>query len=72
MTKLELKIEGMTCGSCSRAITARSSKFDFVDASTVKVDHDAGTGEMEISGDFEVNSRKVIDIINKMGYKVVE
>ncbi len=70
MTKLDLKIEGMTCGSCSRAITARVSKFDFT--SDVEIDHEAGTGVMNISGDFENNRTQVVNAINKIGYKVVE
>lgn len=70
MTQLELKIEGMTCASCSRAITARVSKFDFT--SDVEIDHEAGTGKMNLSGDYDINREQVVNAINKIGYKVVE
>ena len=70
MTTLELKIEGMTCGACSKSITTVTSKFDFT--SNVDIDHDAGTGKMDISGDFEQNKEKVVTMINRIGYKVVE
>ena len=38
----KLKIDGMTCGSCSGAIAKRLSKFDF--ASNVNIDWEAGEG----------------------------
>lgn len=68
--KLKLKIEGMTCGSCSKAITARVSKFDFT--SDVFIDHETDSGKMDVSGNFEENKEKVIVAINQIGYKVIE
>ncbi|MCE7736621.1 MAG: heavy-metal-associated domain-containing protein, partial [Candidatus Heimdallarchaeota archaeon] len=64
------KIEGMTCGSCSKAITARVSKFDFT--SDVSIDHESDSGKMDVSGDFDENKGKIIAAINQIGYKVVE
>ena len=67
--RVALKIEGMTCGSCSKAVTARLSKFDFT--SNVNVDWEAGSGEFDIDGDFEANKETAINAINQIGYKVV-
>lgn len=69
-TKLELNIEGMTCGSCSKSITARLSKFEF--ASDVLVDWENGTGTLTVDGDFDENRAKIVTAINQIGYKVVE
>jgi len=67
--KLDLKIEGMTCNSCSNAITKRLSKFDFT--SNIKIDHDAGTGELEVSEPVTEHKEQVIKAIEQIGYKVI-
>ena len=67
---LNLKIKGMTCGSCSNSITARVSKFEFTD--NVNIDWEAGSGTMEIAPDFAENKTKVLQVIGQMGYEVEE
>ena len=67
--KLHLKIEGMTCGSCSNAITKRLSKFEFTN--NIQVDHDQGTGDLEIEDPFDQNREKIVKAIEQIGYKVV-
>jgi len=67
--KLDLKIEGMTCNSCSNAITKRLSKFDFTN--DIKIDHAAGTGELEVSEPVAEHKEQVIKAIEQIGYKVV-
>lgn len=67
---LNLKIKGMTCGSCSNSITARVSKFEFTD--NVNIDWEAGSGTMEIAPDFGENKTKVLQVIGQMGYEVEE
>lgn len=65
--QLDLKIEGMTCDSCSNAITARLSKFDFT--SNIDVDWEAGTGKLEVEK--QEQREEVVKAINQIGYKVV-
>ena len=67
---LNLKIKGMTCGSCSNSINARVSKFEFTD--NVNIDWEAGSGTMEIAPDFDENKTKVLQVIGQMGYEVEE
>lgn len=70
MQKLVLKIEGMTCGSCSNAITARLSKFEFTDE--VVINHEDGSGNLLLSDPYDENREKVVKAINQIGYKVIE
>ena len=63
---LKLKIEGMTCGSCSRGITARLTKFDFT--SNINIDWESGSGELDVSDPINENQNKVIQAINQLGY----
>ena len=70
MKKLVLKIEGMSCGSCSKAITARLSKFEFTDE--VVINHEDGSGNLLISDPYDENKGKVVNAINQIGYKVIE
>lgn len=69
MAHLDLKIEGMTCNSCSNAITKRLSKFDFT--SNIDVNWEAGTGKLDINDPVEENKGKIVTAINQLGYKVV-
>lgn len=68
--KLNLKIQGMTCGSCSNSITVRLSKFDFTE--NVDVDWEAGTGSLDIKENFEENKGKVLAAVAQLGYTVSE
>ena len=70
MSELTLKIEGMSCGSCSKAITARLSKFDFT--SDVNIDHKEGTGTMNLNDPFTENREKIVAAIVQIGYKVID
>ena len=65
--QVKLKIEGMTCGSCSRGITARLSKFDFV--SNVNIDHETGTGVLDIADPMDDRQDKIIQAITQLGYQ---
>lgn len=66
--KLELKIDGMHCSSCSLNIDGELEDLDGVisaDTSYAK-----GTTVVEFD-ESEVDSSKIIDAINHLGYKVV-
>ena len=68
MSKLELAIDGMTCGSCSNSITKILSKFDFV--SDLDVSWEEGYGKMEVAGDFDENKAKIVKKVQALGYTV--
>ena len=70
MSELNMKIDGMSCGSCSKAITTRLSKFDFT--SDINIDHKEGIGKLILNDPFEENKQKVIKAIIQIGYKVIE
>lgn len=69
-THMILKIEGMTCDSCSRGITARLSKFDFTE--NVNVNWESGKAELDLKSPSEENKEKVVNAVNQLGYKVLE
>ena len=48
MSKVEIKIEGMTCGHCAMTITKELSGLAGV--ASVQVDHQNGTAVVEQSG----------------------
>ena len=66
-THISLKIEGMTCDSCSNSITKLLSKKEFI--SNIDVKWEAGIGEMDIES--EDQRDQVVNLIERMGYKVV-
>ncbi len=66
--KLELKIEGMTCDSCSRSITKRLSKFDFT--SNINIDWEAGEGTLELDDPFDDHKETVTAAISQLGYTI--
>ncbi|MHA2503734.1 MAG: heavy-metal-associated domain-containing protein [Candidatus Kariarchaeaceae archaeon] len=66
-THISLKIEGMTCDSCSNSITKLLSKKDFI--SNIDVQWEAGTGEMDVETDDQKD--QVVTLIERLGYKVV-
>ncbi len=68
--KLNLKIQGMTCGSCSNSISVRLSKFEFTE--NIDVDWGTGTGSLDITENFEENKGKVLTAIGQLGYSVSE
>lgn len=66
MSTLNLAIEGMTCGGCSKSIIARLNKFDFTDS--VEVDWEKGTGTIEITQNFEENKNLIIKTLDQLGF----
>ncbi|RMG25885.1 MAG: heavy-metal-associated domain-containing protein [Methanobacteriota archaeon] len=69
-THMTLKIEGMTCGSCSKSVTARLNKFDFVE--NVNVDWESGKGELDVKGSPDQYKDEIVNAVNQLGYKVVD
>lgn len=69
MTQVHLDIEGMTCTSCSNAITKLLSKLDFT--SNININHKTGKGELKVVEASESNLKLIEDKINRLGYKVI-
>ncbi len=67
MSKVEIKIEGMTCGHCAMTITKELSGLAGV--SDVKVDHAAGTAVVEVSG---VSNEQLSEAVTEAGYTAKE
>ena len=66
MQKLELKIEGMHCGSCAVGIQMMVSSLDGVKSAEVSFDKKIGVFEFESS---KVNKNKIVKTIEELGYK---
>ncbi|MBI2034085.1 MAG: heavy-metal-associated domain-containing protein [Candidatus Liptonbacteria bacterium] len=66
MTKIELKIEGMHCGSCAVGIQMMVSSLDGVKSAEVSYDKKIGVFEFESS---KVNKDKIVKTIEELGYK---
>lgn len=67
MSKLEIKIEGMTCGHCAMSITNEIATIEGV--SSVKVDHAAGNAIVESEG---VTNEQLAEAIAEAGYTAKE
>ena len=67
MNKVEIKIEGMTCGHCAMSVTNELATIEGV--SNVQVDHAAGKAVVESSG---VSNEKLAEAVEEAGYKAVE
>jgi len=64
MAKIEIQIEGMTCGHCAMSITKELTALGGV--GEVKVDHAAGKAEVQVDG---VSNEQLADAISEAGYK---
>ncbi len=64
MAKVEIQIEGMTCGHCAMSITKELTSLAGVGA--VSVDHAAGKAEVEVDG---VSNEQLSDAVAEAGYK---
>jgi copper chaperone CopZ len=64
MAKVEIQIEGMTCGHCAMSITKELTAIEGVGA--VNVDHAAGKAEVEVDG---VSNDQLSDAVAEAGYK---
>lgn len=67
MTKVEIKIEGMTCGHCAMSITNEIATLEGV--SSVKVDHESGNAIVESEG---VSNQQLADAVAEAGYTAKE
>ena len=67
MEKIEIKIEGMTCGHCSMSVTNELATLQGV--SNVKVDHASGTAVVEAEG---VSTEQLSEAVSEAGYRAVE
>ena len=63
MSKVEIKIEGMTCGHCAMSITKELSGLAGV--SDVQVDHTKGSAVVELTG---VSNEQLADAVTEAGY----
>jgi copper chaperone len=66
MSKIEIKIEGMTCGHCEMSVTNELATLAGV--KSVKVDHTAGNAIVEAEG---VTNEQFEEAIVEAGYKAV-
>lgn len=67
MSKVEIKIEGMTCGHCAMSITNEIVTISGV--VSVKVDHTAGNAIVESTG---VSNDQLSDAVAEAGYTAKE
>ncbi|MEY3966918.1 heavy-metal-associated domain-containing protein [Aquiluna borgnonia] len=67
MTKLEIKIDGMTCGHCAMTITNELATLEGV--ISVKVDHTAGNAVVEAEG---VSNEQLSEAVAEAGYTATE
>ncbi len=66
MEKIELKIEGMHCGSCAVGIQMIATGLDGV--SKAEVDYNGKKGVFEFDS-AKVSKEKIIKAIEELGYK---
>ncbi len=67
MSKVEIKIEGMTCGHCAMSITKGLSGLNGV--TNVQVDHAKGNAVVELTG---VTNEQLSDAVTEAGYTAKE
>ncbi|HEY7853598.1 MAG TPA: heavy-metal-associated domain-containing protein [Aquiluna sp.] len=66
MSKIEIKIEGMTCGHCQMSVTNEIATLEGV--KSVSVDHNLGTAIVESDG---VSNEQFEEAVTEAGYKAV-
>lgn len=67
MSKVEIKIEGMTCGHCAMSITKELTGLAGV--TNVQVDHAKGSAVVELTG---VTNEQLADAVTEAGYTAKE
>jgi copper chaperone len=67
MSKIEIKIEGMTCGHCASSVTKELEGISGV--ANISVDPKAGIASLEVDG---VSNETLSAAIDEAGYKAVE
>ena len=65
MEKL-IKVDGMSCGNCSKAVTERLMEMDGIDSVHVDLD----SKEVKISGS-EIDDSSVNEAIAEIGFQVI-
>ena len=65
MSKIEISIEGMTCGHCAMSVTNELATLEGV--SNVQVDHAAGKATVEAEG---VSEDQLASAVEEAGYQV--
>lgn len=69
MEKIILNISGMHCASCAKIIEMELTEKSGIDSVSVNFDEKKAFIEYESS---ETDVVKIIDVINKVGYKAIE
>ena len=69
MTKIELKVDGMHCKSCT---ILTKDALEEIGAKDVKVNLGSGTGPASVSCNYDGDKMDVINAIKKNGYKVLK
>jgi len=64
MSKIEISIEGMTCGHCAMSVTNELATLEGV--SNVQVDHAAGKATVEVEG---VGEDQLSAAVEEAGYQ---
>lgn len=67
MSKVEIKIEGMTCGHCAMSITKELTGLAGV--TDVQVDHTKGSAVVELTG---VSNDQLSEAVTEAGYTAKE
>ncbi|CEP39342.1 copper-transporting P-type ATPase [[Clostridium] sordellii] len=67
--KIDMKIEGMTCQSCAKAVERSVKKLDGIENISVNIATDKATIEYDPS---KIKISQIKEAIKKVGYKVVE
>ena len=66
MDKIEITIEGMTCGHCAMSVTNEIATIEGV--ASVNVDHQAGKALVEAQG---VSEEQLSEAVSEAGYSAV-
>ena len=66
MQKIEITIEGMTCGHCAMSVTNEIATLEGV--STVNVDHQAGKATVEAEN---ISDEQLATAVEEAGYRAV-
>lgn len=67
MTKIELKVDGMHCKSCT---ILTKDALEEIGAKDIQVELGSGSGPASVSCDYDGDKMDVIDAIKKQGFKV--
>jgi len=65
-TKLQLKVDGMTCDGCEMTIKKGLEKLDGI--IEVKADHESGTAIITVDTT-KIDRSKVVALIEELGYR---